>query len=63
MRVAVFILFHLTCHEVSPDDDPPVMNAEADHSHGEVLKFTCPRCNHKVTLDIAMMESKSNGQF
>jgi hypothetical protein len=49
---AEIVLFHLTCHNVSPDDDPPQMRPEDDHSHGEVMKFVCPACNHKVTLDL-----------
>lgn len=46
------VLYHLTCHEVPIEEDPPEMICEDDHTHGEVVKFTCPRCNHKVTLDI-----------
>jgi len=49
---AEIILFHLTCHRVPVDEDPPQMVPEDDHSHGEVMKFVCPMCNHKVTLDL-----------
>lgn len=51
---ATLVLYHLTCHEVPPEQDAPEMVPEDDHSHGEVLKFVCPRCNHKVTLDITL---------
>jgi hypothetical protein len=53
---AEIVLFHLTCHEVDEEDDPPQMRAEVDHSHGEVMKFVCPACNHKVTLDLVVKE-------
>lgn len=52
----VIVLYHLTCHEVAIEDDAPQMYAEDDHSHGEVVKFVCPRCNHKVTLDMIVRQ-------
>lgn len=48
----VLHLFHLTCHEVPPDEDPPEMRPEDDPNHSEVAKFVCPACNHKVTVDL-----------
>lgn len=54
MNVAELVLYHLTCHNVPVDEDPPRMVAEDDHTHGEVMKFVCPSCNHKVTLDLVV---------
>lgn len=48
------VLYHLTCHHVAVDEDAPEMRVEDDHSHGEVAKFVCPKCNHKVTLDLVV---------
>lgn len=56
MPDAILVLYHLTCRYVDVDQDPPQMVPEDDHSHGEVLKFTCPKCNHKVTIDIQIVE-------
>jgi hypothetical protein len=52
--IAEIVLYHLTCHEVDVEDDPPQMRAEDDQRHGEVMKFVCPACNHKVTLDLVV---------
>lgn len=58
MNAAVFVLFHLTCHQVFVDEDAPEMVPEDDHTHGEVLKFVCPKCNHKVTLNIILKQTE-----
>lgn len=51
-------IFHLTCHEVGPDEDPPEMRGESDPGHDAVAKFVCPFCNHKVLVDVVLVPKK-----
>ena len=57
---AVLVLSHLTCDQVGLDEDPPQMFPEQDNAHGEVMKFTCPMCHHKVTLDLLVSSGKAS---
>jgi hypothetical protein len=51
---AEIVLYHLTCDQVDINEDPPRMEPVDDHAHGEVMKFVCPMCNSKVTLDLVV---------
>ena len=58
MKMLAIALFHLTCHEAAEDDDPPTMVVEMDPNHSTVAKYTCPLCNHKVLLDVAIRKEQ-----
>ena len=59
MPTPVLTLFHLTCPNITAEDEPPEMIAR--ETRDWPVTFNCPLCPHSVAMELWVSELSEKG--